>query len=157
MLRSNILISYLASSFLIIIYAGSIIAGQDIALSQDEPSIIYDGQSSRQGKKYKPIPSVAKRKNPKGLAKKKRPKDSSTNQSEVFVDGDGVKILPDGTNIYKDGTNVWGNGTTVYPDGTTVYPDGTTVYPDGATTTPDGTPVQIDQQELPPNEGTTSR
>ena len=105
MLRRNILISCLASS-LIISYAGSIITNKDAALSQGEPAIRYDGQSSRQVKKYKPIPGAAKRKNPKGLAKRTRPKDSSTNQGEVFVDEDGVKILSDGTNIGSPGIRV---------------------------------------------------
>jgi hypothetical protein len=148
MLRRNILIGCFASS-LIIGYTGSTISNRDIALSQGEPAIKYDGQSLRQVKKYKPIPGVAKRKNPKGLARRTRPNGSSTNQGEVFIDKDEVKILPDGTNIYKNGTNVWANGTTVYPDGTTVYLDGITVHPDGTTTDPDGTPIQIEQQELP--------
>ena len=74
MLRRNISIGYLAS-FLTISYIGNVISNQDAALSQSEPSIKYDGQSVRQEKKYKPIPGVAKKKNPRGLAKRTRPKD----------------------------------------------------------------------------------
>jgi hypothetical protein len=156
MLYRNVLISCLAS-FLAISYMGNVISTQDVALSQGEPAIKYDGQSVRQVKRYTPIPGAVKKKNPRGLAKRTRPKDRATNQDEEFVDGDGVRILPDGTNIYKDGINVWANGTTVYPDGTTVYPDGTTVYPDGSMATSDGTPVEIEKQELSSGEGASSR
>ncbi|MCM0590889.1 MAG: hypothetical protein KA716_11935 [Gloeotrichia echinulata DEX184] len=157
MLRRNILTSCLASSFLVFNYSGSVVDNQSVALSQSKPEIKYERQSIRQVKKFKPIPGAARRNNPKGLARKTRPKDGSTNRDEVFVDADGVKILPDGTNIYRDGTNVWSDGTTVYPDGTTVYPDGTTVYPDGTITTSDGTPVEIEQQVLSPSEGVSSQ
>lgn len=150
MLCRSVVIGCLAFC-LAITHIGSVIGRQDIALSQSEPVIKYDGQSVRQVKKYKPIQNVAKKKNLKGLVIKIRPKDRITDQNEAFVDGDGVKILSDGTNIYKDGTNVWANGTTVYLDGTTVYPDGMTVYPDGSIVASDGTTVEIDQQELPPS------
>ena len=156
MSRSKVFISCLAFC-LAVSRAGNLIGNQDIALSQSEPVIKYDGQSIRQVKKYKPIQGAAKKRNPKSLVKKIRPKDRTTNQDEVFTDGDGVRILPDGTNIYRDGTNVWANGTTVYPDGTTVYPDGVTVYPDGSIGASDGTTVEIDRQELPSNEGGSSR
>lgn len=154
MLRRNILIScFVVSSFLIISYLCKVGNNHDIALSQSEPEIKYDGQSVRQVKKYKPIKGAAKKKNPKGLAKKIRPNDRLSNPDEVFIDEDGVKIFPDGTNIYKDGTSVWVDGTTVYPDGTTVDPDGTTIYPDGSIARSDGTPVEIELQILSPNEG----
>ena len=146
MLSRNVLIICFIP-FLTFSYISEVVSNQDAALSQNEPVIKYDGQSTRQVKKYKPIPGVAKRKNYKGLAKRNRPKDRAVNQNEIFVDGDGVKILPNGTNIYKDGTNVWVNGTTVYPDGTTVYSDGMTVHPDGAVATSDGTLVEIEQKE----------
>ncbi len=157
---SNILISCLGSSLLIISYlvnVGKVGNKHDIALSLSEPEIKYDGQSDRQVRKYNPIPGAAKRKNPQGLAKRTRPKNTLVKPDEVFIDKNGVKIFPDGTNIYKDGTSVWADGTTVYPNGTTVYLDGTTVYPDGSIATSDGTPVEIDLQIMSPNEGSSNQ
>ena len=149
MLRRNILISCFVSSFLIISYLGNVGNNHNIAMSQSEPEIIYDGQSDRQVRKYKPIPGAAKRKNPQGLAKRTVPKNILIKPDEVFIDQDGVKIFPSGTNIYPNGTSVWANGTTVYPNGTTVYADGTTIYPDGSIATSDGTPVEIELQTDP--------
>ncbi|WP_157462311.1 hypothetical protein [Crinalium epipsammum] len=126
-------------------------------MSQSEPEIKYDGQSDRQIRKYKPIPGAAKRKNAQGLARRTVPKDILVKPDEVFIDQDGVKIFPDGGNIYPDGTSVSFNGTTIYPNGTTVYPDGTTVYPDGSMATSDGTPVEIELQIMPPNQGASSQ
>ena len=157
MLRLNIVIICFVSSFLIINYIGNVGNDNDIALSQSEPEIKYDGQSDRQVRKYKPIPGAAKRKNPQGLAKRTCPKDTLVKPDEVFIDQDKVKIFLSGTNIYQDGTSVWVNGTTVYPNGTTVYADGTTIYPDGSIATSDGTPVEIDLQVMPPDEGASSQ
>lgn len=157
MLRRNILIICFVSSFLIISYLGNMGNNHDIAMSQSEPEIKYDGQSDRQVRKYKPIPGAAKRKNPQGLARRTVPKDILVNPDEVFIDQDGVKIFPSGTNIYPDGSSVGADGTTVYPNGTTVYADGTTVYPGGSIATSDGTPVEIDLQIMPPNEGASNQ
>jgi hypothetical protein len=105
------------------IVSGMIVSYKQIPGSEEmelEPIIIYGGQSTKQVRKYKPVPGAEKREPGKRLTLRPFPKDKAVDPNSVFIDRDGVKIFPDGTNFYPDGTQVWANGTTIYPDRMTV-------------------------------------